>query len=125
MRRLIALWCVEKDAPDSRTTWCCAVDPADEDAAYDEMLAERRTLLAKLEGGEADDDDDDLEGFLNGDWTDDEEIETALNNVDVFNMLVAAMNSMKSNEPERFQVCPPRCQYRLLHRTVMHVIATA
>lgn len=78
------------------------MDPAEEDAAYDEMLAERRTLIAKLEGGESD--DDDLAGLFNDDWTDDEEIETALNNVDVFNMLVSAMNNMKSNDPERFQV---------------------
>jgi hypothetical protein len=86
---------------------CCAVDPAEEDAAYDEMLVERRTLIAKLEAGESE--DDDLAGMLNGDWTDDEEIETALNNVDVFNMLVAAMNNMKSNEPERFHV---RCLHQ-------------
>ena len=76
----------------------CAVDPADEDAAYDAMLAERLALKG---------DSDDLAGIISDGWTDDEEIESALNDVDVFNMLVAAMNSMKSNEPERFQVCHP------------------
>jgi hypothetical protein len=84
---------------------CCAVDPAEEDAAYDEMLAERRTLIAKLEAGESE--NDDFAGILDDEWTDDEEIETALNNVDVFNMLITAMNNMKSNEPERFQVRSP------------------
>lgn len=83
---------------------CCAVDPADEDAAYEEMLAARRANMAKLECESDDELVDELFQF-NDDWTDDEEIETALSQVDVFNMLVAAMNNMKTNEPERFQVC--------------------
>lgn len=77
-----------------------AVDAADEDAAYLALLAAKRKDLAI--GVE-----EDGSGIVMDDWTDDEEIESALDDVDVFSMLVAAMNSMQDKEPERFQVSDP------------------
>lgn len=77
-----------------------AVDAGDEDAAYLALLAAKRKSLAMG-------DDDDQNTILMDEWTDDEEIETALDDVDVFSMLVAAMNNMQDVEPQRFQVtCP-------------------
>eukprot|EP00892_Ulva_mutabilis_P009974 jgi/Ulvmu1/7349/UM036_0009.1 len=71
-------------------------DTADEDEAYLALLAAKRNNLAI---GEEEDED----AIVMEDWTDDEEIESALDDVDVFSMLVAAMNNMQDREPERFQ----------------------
>lgn len=74
-----------------------AVDAADEDAAYLALLAAKRKSLTM---GDEDEDD----AVFMDEWTDDEEIESALDDVDVFSMLVAAMNTMQDTEPQRFQV---------------------
>jgi hypothetical protein len=100
-----------------------AVDPAEEDAEYDAMLAQRRSVLAALEsraaGAAGADDDDDDDDLCRDEWTDDEEVESALDDVDVFSMLVAAMNSMQEREAHRYQV---RCVRQLRHS---HSVSTA
>lgn len=74
-----------------------AVDAADEDTAYLALLAAKRKSLAMG-------DEEEEDAVLMDEWTDDEEIESALDDVDVFSMLVAAMNTMQDSEPQRFQV---------------------
>lgn len=72
-----------------------AVDAADEDAAYLALLEARRHTLAS---GEDDD------AIVMDEWTDDEEIESALDETDVFSMLANTMKNMQVLEPKRFQV---------------------
>lgn len=76
------------------------VDPVDEDAEYLEMLSKRAARMARAQGAEGEDDSD---AIIFDDWTDDEEVESALDDIDAFDWLVTTLNTVQQGAPERFQ----------------------
>ena len=70
----------------------------DDDAAYMELLEQQRKQIAAANSG--------AEGAeIDDEWTDDEEIDSALEQLDPFGMLVLTMNNLQAQEPAQFQVC--------------------
>ena len=76
----------------------------DEDALYLEELQKTAARMRRA----ANDDTFDWD-----DWTDDEEIETAIDDVDAFDWLASSLREIQTTAPQRFQVCPPVLYFRV------------
>lgn len=69
----------------------------DDDEAYLAMLEQRRSAIAASQRG------DGIAAEMD-EWTDDEEVDSALDSRDPFALLVNAMNSLQAQHPEQFAV---------------------
>jgi hypothetical protein len=69
--------------------------------AYLAML-EKRQKQSALCGSE------DTAANIMDEWTDDEEIDSALDQHDPYGLLVLTMSTLQSSHPTQFQVCIPR-----------------